>query len=105
MDFSTRLRQVRKARGISQSVLAERLGLTKQAISNYESGANTPTHGVFLRIADQMDVDLDFLAGRTDLRFSSIVEKMRKLSPEGMEEVDRFADAVMEKEANYGKKD
>lgn len=105
LDFGIRLRQVRKARGISQSVLAEMLGLTKQAISNYESGANTPTHGVFLRIADQMDVDLDFLAGRTDARCASVVDKMRKLSPDGRDEVDRFVDAVMEKEAKYGKKD
>ena len=102
LDFGIRLRQVRKARGISQSALAEMLGLTKQAISNYESGANTPTHGVFIRIAEQMEVDLDFLAGRTDERCASIVEKMKKLSPEGRDEVDRFADAVMEKEAKYG---
>jgi len=103
LDFGMRLRQVRKAKGFSQSALAEMLGLTKQAISNYESGANTPTHSVFVRIAEQMGVEMDFLAGRTDESYASIMEKLKKLSPEGRDEVGRFADVVLEKEAKYGK--
>lgn len=100
-----RLRQIRRSKGISQSVLAEKLGLTKQAISNYESGANAPTHSMLLRIADFMEADLDYLTGRVDEKSAALMEKIRRLSPDGIEEVTRFADAVMEKEASYGKKD
>ena len=38
-----RIRELREARGVSQYGLARRLGVTKMAVSRWESGAAMPT--------------------------------------------------------------
>ena len=40
MTFQERLRQLRTARGWSQEALAERLGLSRQAVQKWESGGS-----------------------------------------------------------------
>ena len=40
MTFQERLRQLRTARGWSQETLAERLGLSRQAVQKWESGVS-----------------------------------------------------------------
>ncbi|HNV34648.1 MAG TPA: helix-turn-helix transcriptional regulator [Bacillota bacterium] len=115
MDFCTRLRQIRTSKGMSQAALAGRLGLSKQAIHNYESGANTPTHGVLIRIADEMEVSLDYLTGRSgagrDLvaerkpeAYEGMLGRIAMLTEEGRQEVSEYIDRVMEREASYDKR-
>lgn len=41
--IGARIRETRKSRGIRQEELAERLGLTRTSISNYERGVQTLT--------------------------------------------------------------
>ena len=40
MELSERILQLRKARGLSQEELAERLGVSRQAVSKWESGVS-----------------------------------------------------------------
>ena len=42
MSFATRLRDQRKRLGYTQPELAAKLGITKGAIGNYESGISSP---------------------------------------------------------------
>ena len=42
-QFAGNLKLIRKGRGLTQTQLAEKLGVTKQSIINYEKGANFPT--------------------------------------------------------------
>ena len=116
MDFSVRLKQVRMSRGLSQQTLGNMLGLSKQAIFNYESGANTPGHFTFIRLADELNVSLDFLTGRsnvmdTEVRkdeaaplVQNILGMIEKLSDEGKAEVHGMVEKVLEREARYGNK-
>lgn len=116
MDFSIRLKQVRLSKGISQQKLGDMLGLSKQAINNYESGANTPGHATFIKLADELGVSLDFLTGRSNSKHCSVLEedahpllrsimdKAARLSEEGKEEVVGLVEKVLEKEARYGSK-
>lgn len=110
MDFKVRLRQVRLSRGLSQQVLASRLGLSKQAVSNYESGANTPTFMVLLQLSKELGVSLDCLAGLhafTQEREGEAAGSrdaaciMDKLSPEGRSKAISFMEALLENEARY----
>lgn len=116
MDFSVRLKQVRRSRGLSQQTLGNMLGLSKQAVFNYESGANTPGHFTFIKLADELNVSLDFLTGRsnimeTDMRKDeasplarNILDMIEKLSDEGKAEVTGIIEKVLEREADYGDK-
>ena len=38
MDFSEKLKQIRKNEGISQEQLAERIGVSRQAVTKWETG-------------------------------------------------------------------
>ncbi|CAM2887535.1 helix-turn-helix transcriptional regulator [Hathewaya histolytica] len=42
MDFPERLRMLRKEKELSQEKLAEKLGISRQAISKWESGQSYP---------------------------------------------------------------
>lgn len=49
MSFATRLRQAREQSGLTQQDLAEKLGVTKSAIGNYENGVSSPKWDVLLK--------------------------------------------------------
>lgn len=57
--------ELREESGLNQSDLANELGLTRQSISNYETGKRVPGDDVRELIADYFNVDMDFLMGRT----------------------------------------
>ncbi len=59
-----RIRLARKARGWSMRELARRVGVSAQAVSNYERGADTPSSSVLLRIARELDRPLEFFFSR-----------------------------------------
>jgi len=58
------IKERRKALGMSQEALANKLGVSKVAICWYETGERTPTMENFLKLADVLDLSLDALTGR-----------------------------------------
>lgn len=65
-DFAKVFKQLRKERDLSQSMLADRLGLSKSAVNMYERGDRRPDFETLERIADFFNVDMNFLLGTTD---------------------------------------
>lgn len=65
-NFSTRLKELRETRGMSQGELGKLLGTTRQSISNYETGKREPDHEMTEALADIFNVDLDYLLGKSD---------------------------------------
>ena len=61
-----RLKELRKARGISQVKLAMDLGMSQNTISRYETGERQAGYDELIRIADYFNVSIDYLLGRTD---------------------------------------
>ena len=66
VKFSKRLRELRKERQLTQGDLADRLRLTKQAVSQWERGIREPNFETLEMIADFFNVDTDYLIGRED---------------------------------------
>lgn len=66
-----RLRRLRQEKNISQSALANYLGVTQQTVSAYESGDREPDLETLNKMADFFDVSVDYLLGRTDIRNSA----------------------------------
>lgn len=62
-EFPVRLRKLRERRGISQRVLSECCGMSKNMISVYESGDVEPTASVIREMAQCLDVSADYLLG------------------------------------------
>lgn len=61
-----RLKELRKARGISQLKLAMDLGMNQNSISRYESGAREADYQTLIALADYFNVSIDYLLERTD---------------------------------------
>lgn len=65
--FKERLRSLRESRSMTQDDLADVLGVSKQAISQYERGVRRPDFETLSTICDLFNVSLDFLLGKSDL--------------------------------------
>lgn len=63
MTFGERLRKIRERRGYSLSELAEKVGITKQAINQYEMNITGPKHTVLAALAVALDCTTDYLCG------------------------------------------
>ncbi len=61
MNFSSNLQKLRKKRNISQEQLAEKLGVTRQSVSKWESSASYPEMDKLISICQIFHVDLDCL--------------------------------------------
>ena len=62
--FAVRIKHLRLARELNQVQLAERLGVKKQRISNWENDNIMPSIDMLVRIADFFHVSTDYPLGR-----------------------------------------
>lgn len=77
--FSKRLKQLREENKLKQSDLATYIGVSIQAISNYENGRE-PNFEITGKIADFFNVSTDYLFGKTEFRNSDEEYFIRKNS-------------------------
>ena len=61
-----KVKEIRKARGISQLKLAIDLHTNQNTISRYETGEREPGISELIKIADYFNVSIDYLLERTD---------------------------------------
>ena len=67
MSISANLRQLRQGRGMTQEQAAQQVGVTRQALSSYESGRTRPDIDMLLRLAQVYGTDLNgILYGREE---------------------------------------
>lgn len=66
IDVGKMIASIRKERGLSQAQLADRLGLSKQAVSNYERGIREPDYVTLEAIADVLNVPISMLISREE---------------------------------------
>ena len=63
VDMNIRIKELRQQKHITQSQLAERLGVTKSMVSAYETGARYPSYEILIKIARVFSVSTDYLLG------------------------------------------
>ncbi|MCR5346443.1 MAG: helix-turn-helix domain-containing protein [Fretibacterium sp.] len=63
MDVSERIRERRKADGLSQIALAERLGMSYMTVRRWEGGKRTPRMEELQRLADALGTTVPYLMG------------------------------------------
>ncbi|WP_411676046.1 helix-turn-helix domain-containing protein [Caproicibacter sp.] len=61
MEFADRLQKLRKCRGLSQENLAQEMGVSRQAVSKWESGQSLPETEKMIALSDLFGVSLDTL--------------------------------------------
>lgn len=61
MTLADRIQSLRKAKGISQEELAEKIGVSRQAISKWESEQSNPDLSKIIVLSDYFEVTTDYL--------------------------------------------
>ena len=61
MKFEEKLMDLRKKAAMSQEELADRLGVSRQAISRWELGSTLPDAANLLKLSDLFGVSIDYL--------------------------------------------
>ena len=81
MALSEKLYELRKKDGLSQEQLAERLGVSRQAVSKWESGKAVPESDTLISISEYFDVSLDYLMKEDDSAVSEPVIGAENVQP------------------------
>lgn len=68
VEFGEKLKQIREERGMTQQTLAEKLYVTRQAVSRWECGARYPDLLTAKKIATILDISLDELLSGEELK-------------------------------------
>lgn len=75
MDFGSTVVELRKEQGISQVDLASQLGIHKNVLGRYERSEVMPSIEIARKIADILDVSLDYLTGKVDIEMDKKTQK------------------------------
>lgn len=84
MSLSERIRAHRKKCGLSQEGLAERMGISRQAVTKWESGQSAPSTEHLFRLAEIFGTTVDLLLDAGEREAASTVEQLDpSREPEG----------------------
>ena len=72
MSISNNLRQLRLNSGLTQEQVAEKIGVTRQALSSYESGRTRPDIDMLLRLSEVYGTDIDGVVYGQDRALKSL---------------------------------
>ena len=67
--MDTRIRELRKARGLRQSQLAEILPCNANHVGNIERGERAPSAKILVALSDYFQVSIDYLLYRENLPY------------------------------------
>ncbi len=81
MSIAERLQELRKRSGYSQEQVAEMLGLSRQAISKWESGQGKPEIDNIVKLTEIYNVSADYILLGTEKASVTVSEK-KELSHE-----------------------
>ena len=59
MDLGERLYELRKQKGLSQEEVADRLGVTRQTVSKWETGQSTPDFDKVLPLCELYEISTE----------------------------------------------
>jgi len=75
--IGTRIKAARRARGLSQGKLADKLGISRSAVSQWEAGDTTPSSENVRQMALELDATLEWLStGRGSPNFGKVSDSV-----------------------------
>ena len=91
LSLGERILSLRQERNISQADLAQRLDVSRQAVSKWEKGRSSPDTVKLIQLAELLDVDVEYLATGIKPEPKSVVLNV-------VETVERVEEKVVVKE-------
>ena len=100
MEFSERLKELRKKANFTQVEVAEKLGISQPAYASWERGVKKPTQENLIKIAQILNVSVDYLVGNSDNIEDELdnIELLFRMNSKGLtdEEKDIFKKELIE---------
>lgn len=69
VKMGDRMREARRKKGFNQTELAREIGYSLQGLAKIERGESDPALSTIMKIADALDVDLDYMLGSNSPEF------------------------------------
>lgn len=79
VETADRLTMLRKKRGYSQEQLAEKLGVSRQAVSKWERAEASPDTDNLIALAKIYEISLDELLGYREQRKDGVRRRKRRI--------------------------
>ena len=97
MEFSERLKNLRKQAHLTQVDVAEKLGISQPAYASWERGSKKPTQENLVKIAQILNVSVDYLVGNLKEKTDELdnIELLFRMNSKGLNEEEK---AVFKKE-------
>jgi transcriptional regulator with XRE-family HTH domain len=99
MTLGEHITVLRKRKNLSQGDLGKAIGTSGDIIGRYERDEVNPSIEVVMKIADQLEVSIDYLVGKTDLLLDGAVVKritdIQKLDADERKHVFALLDAFL----------
>lgn len=100
MEFSERLKKLRKDSGFTQVDVAEKLGISQPAYASWERGIKKPTQENLVKIAQVLNVSVDYLVGNSEEKSDDLdnIELLFRMNSRGLtdEEKEIFKKELIE---------
>jgi transcriptional regulator with XRE-family HTH domain len=82
MSFENKINQLRKERGLSREELGKVIGTSAAIIGRYERGDMKPSIEIATKIAQALEVSLDYLAGNSTelIKDKKILERLENIA-------------------------
>ena len=61
MSIGSRLKEARISAGLTQPELADKVGVTKGAVGNYETDLSSPKEPILIRLMEVLKIDANYL--------------------------------------------
>ena len=91
MEFSERLKKLRKDTGLTQVDVASKLGISQQAYASWERGVKKPTQDNLVKIAQILNVSVDYLVGNSQETLGELdnIELLFRMNSMGLTEEEK----------------
>ena len=91
MEFSERLKSLRKQAGLTQVDVAEELGISQPAYASWERGVKKPTQENLVKIAQILNVSVDYLVGNSEEKADELdnIELLFRMNSKGLTEEEK----------------
>lgn len=91
MEFSERLKNLRKKVGLTQVDIAGKLGISQQAYASWERGVKKPTQENLVKIAQTLNVSVDYLVGNSEEKADELdnIELLFRMNSKGLSDEEK----------------
>ena len=100
MEFSERLKDLRRQAGLTQVDVEEKLGISQPAYASWERGVKKPTQENLVKIAQILNVSVDYLVGNSEEKSDELdnIELLFRMNSKGLtdEEKEIFRKELIE---------